>query len=114
MVYLLVFNKKVVQVEKVMFPVNPSLTWVESDEGAVGDSYIDGILIPYVEEEEEELDYKELRQKAYAESFSVGDQLDILVDQMEHMLENLEVTAAPSAQAWIDTIKAIKLLYPKP
>lgn len=109
MKYLLVLDGKVVQVEDKTFQVHKSLIWIKAD-GKVGDSYIDGKVVPYVKPVHVKT-IRQQRREAYEEAFTIGDQIDIIHNQLVTMKDQITIT--PETQEWMDTISAIKLANPK-
>ena len=109
MAQLLIHNNKVIQVERTKFPVHKDLQWV-TGEGKVGDSYIDGTIVPYIQLVEVKT-YKEKRREAYPR---IEEQLDVLHKQFMHMANVGEITLSDEASDMINRIEHIKSIYPKP
>lgn len=112
MAQLLIHDGKVIQIEDETFPVHKDLQWVEG-EASVGDSYVNGKIIPYVEPVEIKTWLQE-RKEAYARAFRITDQIDIIQKQFRSMSDKGEAVLTEETQAWLDKIALIKSDNPKP
>jgi len=98
MKFLLDENNIIVDIKETENEVHPSLTWVTSNaEAEVGDSFIDGVVVPM---EVPEPTYQDNRSAAYP---SIEDQAD-----MQYW------DAVNGTTTWQDAIAAVKDAHPKP
>ena len=98
--YALILNEKVMQVSERVFPVSPSLKWVQCDnECEVGWLYIDSKFTKPNVIIEEEQDYQKLREESYRRE----------ADPLYFQEKRGEVPEG----TWLLKVQEIKERYPK-
>jgi len=112
MAQLLIHNEKIIQIESRSFPVHEDLQWVRGT-GNVGDSYINGQVIPKVIDEPAPMTWSEERIAAYRD-YCIADQIDTIQKQLRFSADRGDITLTEETSNWLTWIDNIKTRYPKP